>query len=402
MTRSDKTEYIIIGSLFWGMASSLVVLFFIKLGVSSPYVFALKDGGVFFIALLSIKLWLRDKVTISKLYLILLLLFTLILNLVILNPYYSAPLNNIRQILSPIILLVIFTAFTLSNDQLNRVSRQYSYGIISLFIFGLLESSTNVLVFFDLSEYFRLKGIPVNSFGFSYMFYEPALGYSRRMVSAIFDPISLGHIFATTFAFYYYNDFLEKKFNRLMIFISLAGVILTMSKGAMLQVYIVLFVFNTRLHISVRFVFILIPLAFIDYFLQFKGIQIHLSGIMNAIDSASFFGYGIGSSGNYAKMFGDDLILYTKLGISDTYLGALLGQIGAFLTVCWMLLIFFAVTKSSDFKKYIVSAKILFSIVFVSILSENTMNVTSFLIPAILIGLSSSRSVLNLKSRRLL
>jgi len=188
----------------------------------------------------------------------------------------------------------------------------------------------------------------------------------------------------------------------MVLLICLAGVVLTMSKGAFLQLYIVFFMLNKQVHIALRAVFWLLPLFSISYFMQFRGVQIHVSGLVNSLDSASFLGYGIGSSGNYAKMFSNDLSMYSKLEISDTFIGALIGQLGLLLTVAWGMMMLFFIVKSTRFKEHLSSMKILISIICVSVLSENTLNVTTFLIPSILIGLAVNYEYNEHKAKRMM
>src|SRR3546814_4604876 len=58
------------------------------------------------------------------------------------------------------------------------------------------SSDLDLWRYLDLTNYFNLKGIPVDKRGLSYMFYEPALSYTERLVSTVLDPISLGHMLA--------------------------------------------------------------------------------------------------------------------------------------------------------------------------------------------------------------
>lgn len=121
--------------------------------------------------------------------------------------------------------------------------------------------------------------------------------------------------------------------------------------------------------------------------INISGILLHIGGLNSAFENISFWGHGIGSAGNYSIMFSASN--QSLLGISDTYIGALIGQIGIFGTFLWILLGFVIIlSPKSERASKILSLKLFFSIFGVSILSENTMNVTSFLLPAIIIGLS--------------
>ncbi|MNZ96818.1 hypothetical protein D3C78_1160290 [compost metagenome] len=120
------------------------------------------------------------------------------------------------------------------------------------------------------------------------------------------------------------------------------------------------------------------------------GILIHINGLFNSISNMSLFGHGIGSSGNYAKMFSENLNQYAELGISDTFIGSLIGQTGILGLTLWLLLIYTPTlpTQKKSTNGHLI---ILTSIILISIISENTMNITSFLAPAIIISLVKNK-----------
>lgn len=396
-------NYSLVKFLFvWSAVSSAIILLLIKVGFTTQYIFALKDMLVFMFAFVFLKFLFSVKKS-EKLFLIsifFIFLLYLYINFYSLNYDYNAPLNNIRQILSPIILLFIFCSISLNNHEIKKSLNLYVKIISFIFLFGSIEVAFSLWEKVNLQVFFNLKGIPTNEYGLSYMFYEPMIGYRERMTSTILDPISLGHFFASSMIFMYYVNkrtnvkilFFNFQLNKFIFYISLLGVIATFSKGAMLQAFIGILILNSNISLIVRILLSLLPFS-LFYLLpkdMLVGIYIHLNGFLNSLDSVTFFGYGIGSVGNYAKMFSNDLTTYNALEISDTFLGSLLGQIGIFGSILWLLLCILTLIllSSSGLLKNNVGIKIFISQFLVSVLSENTMNVTSLLLPCCLILLS--------------
>ena len=262
-----------------------------------------------------------------------------------------------------------------------------------VFLFGVLEIVFSVWENVGLGEYFNMKGIPVNGDGLSYMFYEPMLGYAKRMTSVLIDPISLGHFFATASIGIYYLYPIERfsvKSKYIYLAIALAGLILTFSKGALLQAYIGLVLFDKRINLFLRLILMMLPVVVVSMMPDqlMTGLLLHFHGTANAFESISLFGYGIGSVGNYSKMFSEDLSLYYQMGISDTFVGSIVGQIGLVGALIWLGLGSFLIfCYASNGKGFRVAMTMFISIFIVSIMSENTMNVTSFTLPALLIAL---------------
>lgn len=383
-------------SIIWGTLASLFILFLIKLGVKTPMVFSIKDIIIYLYVFFYFKIWFKDKSLMLAIFILIFLIF-LIFNYLILNPQYESPINNIRQIIAPLIVLMIYSGISLSCESQKKILNFLSKITIFIFVFGFFSQIFNIWEKLNLSDFFLLKNIPVNSNGLSYMFYEPMFNNRERMISVFLDPISLGHFFATLGAFlFFFKD--KNKVQKMAFYSCLFGLFLCLSKGAILQFFICAFLLNNRIHIIIRFLFVILIFIVITSILQnldITGILLHIGGFNEAIATLSFWGHGIGSSGNYASMFSSQML---SLGIGDTYVGALLGQIGIFGTLLWILLAFSIIVFSkADQKSIFLSLKLFFSIFIVSILSENTMNVTSFLFPAIIIGICINTKEIELK-----
>ncbi|MFC3340484.1 hypothetical protein [Paracandidimonas soli] len=379
-------RYLICFLIFWGCWSSIFVLLLIKLGVHNGMVYAIKDAPVYLLMICSVSRWLffREKLLVS--ILISIFLIYLFSNYIFLNFDYRNPVANIRQLIAPIVVLYFFCSIRLSGFDVRAIYGFLKLNLFVVFLWGGVELYFELWKKADLSLFFTLKGIPVDQYGLSYMFYEPIIGYRERMTSSFLDPISLGHFFACFFILAFYKKESFGKYRALFLFISLLGLTLTFSKGAMLQLFVALTVLNGFIPLVIRFFCALMPLMVYLVIPNKTGINIHLSGLYNSITNINIFGYGIGSVGNYAKMFSDDLSVYYEKGISDTYIGSLLGQIGSLGLFFWLFLMVLAIFPLSNRNR--TPLILLSSLIAVSAVSENTLNITSFLLPAVLIAMS--------------
>lgn len=369
----------------WASVSSLTILLLVKFVSANELFYTLKDLPLYIFMVFLCASWIKTKRSANLLIALIIFVVILFLNYILVNPEYVNPLANIRQIIAPIAILLFFCSLRLDTHNIWAIERTLARVVLYVFFFGLLEASFQLWKSFDLSIFFQLKGIPVDAHGLSYMFYEPMFGYRERMTSSFLDPISLGHFFASALIYFYYRHGLKSEFKFTMA-ICLAGLILAMSKGAILQSFLALTLLNPALNFFLRLSAILPPILFFVLSSNKAGVLIHLKGLANSIESISFFGHGIGSTGNYAKMFSDNLDTYYKIGISDTYFGSLLGQTGIAGVAIWFFLIYLVVSPIKRTSK--LDVIILTSVIIVSFVSENTMNVTSFMLPAIFISLA--------------
>lgn len=390
--RSSRDKFFVF-ALWWGAFSSVIALALIKAGVGGKFVFAIKDLPIYGGGLLVARWWLNSSRGLGAVAALLGFLVFLLLNYITLNPNYVAPLNNIRQIMGPLFLLLLFCHIKLSSLEVDRAENSLIRVLFLVFVLGALEQIFGFWPTFDLTTFFELKGIPVDESGLSFMFYEPMLGGRERMTSVFIDPISLGHFFASALIYFFY-----KKKDRLIQWIAvsccIAGLVMTFSKGAFLQVFIATVLLNGKVLFPIKLGLGAMAVFFVANLPNLDGIQAHVDGFFNAISSISVFGYGIGAAGNYAAMFGTSSTQLDRLRIFDTFAGAILGQIGLVGIVFWLAIAYWLMLVPAKSLRGAVPALRLFSSIFlVAVLSENTMNVTSFLIPSVLIGMLLSRSI---------
>jgi len=375
-------------NIFWCFFAPIFIVFFIKIGVDNRFIFSIKDVPfILLFVYFGVKGFFFERRLIYLYPLLIIFITYLFLNWVFLNPNYGFVIANIRQLLMPILLIMFFSSCTLEGEDAVSVYTYVAWLSVSVFLIGVICLYFNVWESVGLDKFFSLKGIPVNAEGLSYMFYEPILGYSRRMVSTMLDPISLGHTIAAVFISVWFV-WPAKNYRFHILFVLFLMVLSTMSKGAILQVVIACVFLAKKNHPIFKIVTLILVTSFIIWLPNKEGILIHVEGTVNSFSKAELFGYGIGNVGNYAKMFNDNLEIYNSVEISDTYIGAVLGQLGLFGFIMWVSILCYLVFLNRNSCR--VSKILLFSILLVSVLSENTLNFSSFYMTAILIGLNDS------------
>ncbi len=372
-------------NLIWAVVAPIVLAFFTMI-ISNSAVFILKDAFFYFSFSLLFLLpnrFFNVKNKLRPIIFILLFLLFIILITFVFHDFHVWQVYNIRQLLAPI-MIVSFVAYLKTNVEFTQKIIIYIINLVLwLIIIGGIFSVINIWNFFDLTNFFNSKGIPTYSDGTPAMFYEPAMNYCPRLVSTILDPISFGHIITSAIVSLYFLKSISIKRRKTYLFILLLGLILTFSKGAIFQMILCLTLLNSRSNIFFR---ILIPITVLVlgyFFIDLKGVIIHFKGLYFAFKNINWFGHGLGMVGNYAKMFATDLTIYKKMQISDTFIGSVIGQIGILGFCFWGL--YFMRYFLDIFKKVLMPGSlIIVSQLIISILSENTLNFTSFFIPGIL------------------
>ena len=383
-------KYLIKINILWSVIAPLV-LALIAMVFSNSLIFILKDIIFYFSFILIFLLPNRffsisDKIRLL-LYILAFLLFLVIITFY-LHSFHAWQVYNVRQFLAPI-MIVSFLSFVKMPIEFSKMMILFILKVVVFLIFlGFIFHLINIWEIINLSNFFQAKGIPTYANGTPAMFFEPSMNYMPRLVSIILDPISFGHIITAAFVSLFFLKSIKSKRRKLYLFILIVGLFLTMSKGAIFQLVICVFLFNPRLNILLR---LLIPLSTLvaGFFLvDLKGIIIHFQGFYFALINANLFGHGLGMVGNYAKMFASDLTIYNKMLISDTFIGSILGQIGIVGLFFW----------TSFFSRYFIDlgrriimpgSIIIISQLIISVLSENTLNLTSFFIPGLLAVLAN-------------
>ncbi len=380
-------------NLFLIVSSLALAAFYYFHPDSSVYFIAIKDIALYIFLLLSILLFGIPKGAKKYIMLILPLMVIISIKFVLSDANLVATLASIRQMLN--LYIIIFISYLLIN---NFRDEQLFYKsqlliLICVLIFGAYEWSTELWGNGVLEGYFKIKKIPTTESGYPFFFLEP-IGLMKefvngdviiRMTSVYLDPINFGH----SLVFWFFLIKNKKNLvnnhslrNLLLLFI-LSALLLTFSKGAWLQLLIIIFVFNLVKDKYIRIILLLMILLLINYLSNFhSGVATHLVGLANALESISLFGYGLGETGNYASMFS----LQKEIMIGDTYIGALLGQIGLIGLLAWVYPIVF-ILKTIGRNGETIGVKIIYAQLFVSLVSENAFNLLSILNVSLLIGI---------------
>lgn len=285
---------------------------------------------------------------------------------------------SFRQLITPYLFVLVGTLLINNETKLSDiVSLLLKLSLFACF-FGFFERFTYLWGNGVLTNYFNAKNIDLLSSGYPFFFIEP-ISYQEleehtgivRMTSFILDPINFGHLMVGAF-------FLAKKQWHKGVF--LFCLLASLSKGALIHFFIVGVVFNKRIHIYVRLILGLC--SFITLLILFgnhAGFLLHLKGLVNALQNLSFFGEGIGHAGNYAIILGADNIH----DITDSYLGAVLGQVGAVGFIFWSLPLFYLSMKLWQTHSI---GKVILGQLIVAALSENTFNFSSLIFIFIIAG----------------
>lgn len=369
-------------NIYWALISPLLLAMVLNI-IPSRGLFVFKDL-VFYLSLILLFIIGRSKTYLASMANVALFVVILLLMTVVFHKLEPWAIYNLRQILAPILIVIFGYNLKLNENYQSELVKDFFKILFIVLVIGIAIRFFHLWNVIDLSNYFSIKGIPVDSRGLSYMFYEPAFSYVERLASTLLDPISLGHIITCALIMLFYGVGMSGRKRIVYIIFLFVCLILTFSKGAVLQLILATFFLNKSLSLKLR---ILIPVSFVVLslmLLNLDGILIHLVGLKNAVIYMNIFGHGLGMVGNYAKMFAEDLTLYYKYEISDTFLGSLLGQIGIVGMLIWLSFFrryFFQVLIPN---KTFVGAVIIVSQLLVSSISENTLNFNSFLVPGIM------------------
>lgn len=377
-------KVIFLVNIIWSAFAPLIIAFIAMIS-SNSLIFLFKDLLFYFSFILLFffpkkNIFVLDRLLI--LFHILLFLFFIGGITFFLFDFHYWQVYNIRQLLAPF-LIISFPHIIKIPIKLNRELILFILRfVLFLIIIGVIFMFVDIWSIIDLSNYFSAKGIPTYSNGMPAMFFEPSMNYANRLVSTILDPISFGHIITACFiSLFFIKSLIGNR--KLFLIIFLIGLLLTFSKGAIFQLIIALFLLNNRLNMIVRILVPFLTLVFGFFFINLAGIIIHFKGLYFSIININFFGHGLGLVGNYAKMFAEDLSVYKEIKISDTFIGSVLGQLGIIGLLAW-LTFFYRHLIDLLRNRMLPGSIIIISQLIISVLSENTLNLTSFFIPGLI------------------
>jgi hypothetical protein len=321
----------------------------------------------------------------------------LFLSMLISHAGITSIIAAVRQMVAFLILYQTVVWLSKNNKSI-KIERFIGFAIsvaIPIIIFGWTEQLFSLWDNDVVRHYFAGKSIGIVKSGYPAHFIAPLfpgmyLGDNNQIVretSIFLDPINYGHILVFWISVSWYYEIPHKKFYRYLFNIAcFISLILTVSKGAVLQLLLIFILLNDRINLIFRYVclFVIAILGYLSYEF-FLNIKIHVDGFLLGIKSAGFFGAGLGMVGNYATMLGTSI----NEDIGDSFLGSLFGQvgwIGVTIFISILCIIYMRIPKSSIIRKILLSQFI------VSMFSDNAFNISSCFAIAIACGVVVSKS----------
>ncbi|MFO7657145.1 MAG: hypothetical protein R6W78_08765 [Bacteroidales bacterium] len=297
---------------------------------------------------------------------------------------------SFRQLVMPFVFILIGYVFIKSIKDYDGLVKTVISVMFVIVMFGLFERFFLIWTFIDVSSFYNFKNISVFHYGYPVFWIEPVslFGYQTfengipRMVSLILDPVNLGHMLVCVFLLVLFEGrkFLTIHAHYFMILVFFIGILLTFSKGSWLQLFLAAIILNHNISIFFKFIGFVISLPFVYLYVStHAGFMAHFYGFISIYDHITLFGDGLGSYGNYSRMFSEDYV--DEVG--DSYWAAVIGQIGILGFFTWIMTFIF-IAKKNGFNHYL--SWLLLSQVFVSSLSENTFNFMSVFLMMIFVG----------------
>ncbi|MDF1690586.1 MAG: hypothetical protein P1U35_13350 [Cycloclasticus sp.] len=294
-----------------------------------------------------------------------------------------AQVASIRQLILFFMLFTVGAAFGVSDKILlyKRISIVVNIGVI-IVVVGFVERFTHLWSYF-VRDYFLVKKIGVLSNGYPFVLIEPLAFINEfddvfgflRMSSSFLDPINFGH---ACVAWYFLADMVGRNKSKNFI---LLGLILSCSKAALLHFLVIFFVFKLNINLYIRSLLALFLVLIAFVVIQgHPGFISHMAGLTGGFQEITVLGNGLATAGNVAQMFGDG-----GNGIGDSFVGALMVQIGLFGSMFWVLAFVYLILMTYS-KNKLMSVLMLVQLG-LSLLSENSFNYLSIAVGAMMAGL---------------
>lgn len=236
---------------------------------------------------------------------------------------------------------------------------------------------------FPIEGYAEIKVMELDQYGSPLMFEDSLTGKALiRNFGTYLDPINLGH----SLLFLLVYGTCKRLIPKWVSVVLLVAVALTVSKGALLQLAMVIFLLGFKwIGEWLKYLLIIVSMVVLLYLFQWHhGVHAHTEGLITAIQHASLFGEGLAQVGNQAVLFGKEV----EIPIFDTYLGSVLGQLGVIGLLCWLLPFGWLVYRSPD----PVLKALLLSQLLIAAVSENSFNFLSVVLLLLFYGAYSSRT----------
>lgn len=245
-------------------------------------------------------------------------------------------LISFRQLMTPFILVLYGSTFSVDNN----IIKDYLRFIIKLgvfqAIFGFIEEfilKDHFWQILQIQNYMETKGFAQWTFAnglpgnfYSADFYAYIGRTLRRMVGIVADPLLTAHFLAFCIVILLYYNLYDNKTRKIMIIFLSTAVLFTMSKGAFLIIGIALLYKIWIKNKMYAIMLAIAPTALILYMVQNNSLQTlsaHVGGLTSSLLIQNSLGHGLGTAGNLAQIFGG-----SSNTSGESYIGALIGQMG--------------------------------------------------------------------------
>lgn len=317
-------------NMYLGIISTYVDGFIIQALLMMNYIYV-----TLWVILLLVYKWknvLKDK-PLCIIYLIfgIMIIYSLI-TFVLWGGTFESGVANFRNVSSCYIYMMF--AYLLSDklDMKKIMKSIMCIGSIVLSV-GIYEQivDNRLWIRLDIGYLWEKKGMSVATWGLppNFVSSEKFFGeYVRRMVATFADPVNLGTFLAAILLISWFMK------NRKMICFTLIGIFLTVSKGALLSILILVVVIciykikSKKVKGMIILSSFMTGVLFLIYAHLFSSgsVFLHISGFFNALVSLVKrpFGYGLGNIGVLSDVLGQS----KNQTITESGFGAIVGQIG--------------------------------------------------------------------------
>lgn len=284
-----------------------------------------------------ISVFFSQKGKINRLFLpVILAAFVFSFYMFVGNASVFTKLVSLRQLLTPFILLLYGSTVKLSQKDFESYIRFFISLCLALAIFGLVERfvlGDTMWKLFHIEKYMGNKGFSkwVYNTGLPGNFYSAdlysLLGFSmRRLVGLAADPLLTGHFLAIGVVILLFSRIYPSTKQITILFVLTVASVLTLSKGVILVIIIAYMYKIWKRNKALLLVFIPVALYALYIIISrniFDTVSRHVAGLTSSFSLEFIIGGGIGTSGNYATLYGGN-----SSTSGESYVGLIIGQIG--------------------------------------------------------------------------
>lgn len=217
-------------------------------------------------------------------------------------------------------------------------------------------------------------GVSGSFYTWDYMhFIKTGYGTVRRMVGVHGDAMLTAQFLVyPSIVLYSRLNFLSRPIGTIMFFVFAIIIMLTFSKGGVLMLFIsivTVLIFNNAILRKFRMLWLIAavvgPIVIAAFLSKYSASSIpaHFTGLASNLGNLIYkpFGYGIGALGNYAVLLADKS-LESSVGAGESYLGTMIGQIGLFAALFFLMFTYLIYKKIGQ--EYNENRRILLSVLF--------------------------------------